>query len=128
MYPHINSNRDLRLFFRDLNADRSKGEALLWYGALKAKKMRGYQFHRHYPVGDSMVDFICVKLNFIIEIQGELNYSELSTAQKRREELVSMGYLVLNFSESEVVNQLDEVVERIGDAVDLIAENLNLQQ
>ncbi len=124
MNPRINSSRDLKLFARELHARGTAGEAILWYTALKSKKMDGYQFHRRYPIGDSYVDFICLKLNLIIEIHSNSVAQIVLIDQKREEDLKKMGYTVLSFTEPVVIGQLDEVVTRINYTVKSIEKNV----
>ena len=126
MNPLINGNRNLKLLAREMRGEGVEAESLLWYYALKSRKMCGYQFHRRYPVGDSTVDFICLKLKLIIEIRGNTTLTKSLSDQKREEDLRRLGYIVLSFSDSEVLNRTDEVVEEIRDAVEVTGENLNL--
>ena len=71
--PHrLNYNRNLKPFARQLRNEGTKGEAMLWFNALKARKMHGYQFSRQYPISNYIAHFICRKLNLIIEIDGSL--------------------------------------------------------
>ena len=116
---NFNANRDWRLFAHELHTQQTTGESLLWYGALKSKKMGGYQFRRRYLVNDSKVDFICLKLNLIIEIISNKPES-LSLETKRDEDLRRLGYMVLHFTESEVINQFGNVTEQIWDAIELL--------
>ena len=126
MNPLINGNRNLKLFAREMRSEGVEAESLLWYYALKSRKMNGYQFHRRYPVADSTVDFICLKLNLIIEIRGSTTVTKSTSDKKREEDLRRLGYMVLSFSDSEVVDKTDQVVKEIREAVEVPGENINL--
>ena len=118
---NFNANRDLPLFNHEMQANGTMGESLLWYHGLKARKMGGYQFHRRYPVNDSTVDFISLKIKLIIEIT--ISKPDLITAEpKRDDDLRSLGYTVLNFTESEVIDQFENVIERIKDTMEQIKD------
>ncbi|MCX6237662.1 MAG: endonuclease domain-containing protein [Bacteroidia bacterium] len=94
--------------------------------ALKARKMYGYQFNRQYPLGDYVVDFICRKLNLIIEIDGSSHLSKSESDLIRQNFLEGLGNEVLRFSEVEVVYRLDDVVEKISYAVESLEKNVTL--
>ena len=120
----IQYNRNLKAFARRLRSEGTKGEAILWFYALKARKMYGYQFNRQFPIGDYIVDFICRKLNLIIEIDGNSHFSKSESDRIRQDFLERSGYVIIRFSEAEVVHRLDDVVEKISYAVESIEQDL----
>jgi len=126
MEPQTYSNRDIKLFIRELQTEGTTGEALLWYRALKSRKMRGAQFHRRFPINDSIVDFICKKFNLIIEIRRDLQTTSSLIEQSRERDFEKLGYKVLYFSESEVINHLEEVIGQINGHIDSLGENQKL--
>lgn len=127
MHHNPNANRDLRLFAHELRTEGITGEALLWYYALKAKKMNGYQFHRRHPVGDTIVDFFCHKLNLIIEIEGNSHLLNSESDRKRQHDLERFGYQLLRFSEEEVLHRIDEVVWTISNTIETLEKNIKNQ-
>ena len=120
MNPPLHYNRKLKTYARQLRNEGTKGEAMLWFYALKARKMYGYQFNRQYPIDEYIVDFICRKLNLIIEIDGSSHLSKSVSDRSRQDCLNRLGFVVLRFSEAEVVYRLDEVTEKICYAVESI--------
>jgi very-short-patch-repair endonuclease len=118
-------NRNLKPLARRLRSEGTKGEAILWFYALKARKMYGYQFNRQYPIGNYIVDFICRKLNLIVEIDGSSHLSKSESDRKRQDDLEGLGYIILRFSEAEVVHRLDDVVEKISYAVETLENNVS---
>jgi very-short-patch-repair endonuclease len=117
---YINHNRDLTLFTREWNTHWRKEEELLWHFSLKAKKMDGYQFIRNCSVNDTKVDFICKRLYLIIEIKRSASYMKSVVDRKREKELKNLGYTVLTFSESQVINQIEKLADRIRDTVKML--------
>ena len=93
----------------------------LWFAALNRKMMKGYQFERQYPLCQYIVDFICHKLNLIIEIDGSAQSLKSKSAIKKRDDLERLGYHVLIFSETEVAYHLDEVIDKIRHTVRALA-------
>ena len=85
--------------------------------------MYGYQFNRQFPIGNYIVDFISRKLNLIIEIDGNSHFSKSAADRDRQDYLESLGYVILRFSEAEVVHRLDDVVEKISYAVESLEIN-----
>ena len=123
MKHRIQYNRNLKTFARNLRNDGTNGEAILWFNALKARKMYGYQFNRQYPIGNYIVDFICRKLNLIIEIDGSSHLSKSVSDKERQDYLEGLGYVIIRFSEAEVVYRLDDVVAKICYAVESLEIN-----
>ena len=85
--------------------------------------MYGYQFNRQYPIGNYIVDFICRKLNLIIEIDGSSHLSKSVSDKERQDYLEGLGYVIIRFSEAEVVYRLDDVIEKICYAVESLEIN-----
>jgi len=102
-------NTDLKQLSRELRTYGTKGEAVLWKMVLKARKMEGYQFNRQFIIENYIVDFICRKLNLIIEIDGSSHITKGSEDYKRQMELERLGFTVLRFSEFEVLKALEDV-------------------
>ena len=114
---HLHYNWKLKPLARELRKNGTKGEALLWKKVLRAKNMEGYQFNRQLPIGNYIVDFICRKLNLIIEIDGSSHISKSIEDTRRQETLEKQGYTVIRFTEQEVVYWIDEVAKEIYTAI-----------
>jgi len=110
-------NKKLKPLARQLRKEGTKGEAILWKYALRARKMNGYQFNRQFPVGEYIVDFICRKLYLIIEIDGSTHNYRGADDYKKQKFLEELGYTLLRFTEGEVIFRIDDVV---GDIYDVI--------
>ncbi len=78
--------------------------------------MRDHQFYRQKIIGKYIVDFYCPKANLVVELDGGQHYSENGKAtDKRRDDvLIGMGIKVLRFSDNDVFENINGVVERIG--------------
>ncbi len=59
----------LKNIARQLRNDSTFGGIILW-GYLNKKQMLGYDFHRQKPLLNYSVDFYCVELDLVIEIDG----------------------------------------------------------
>jgi very-short-patch-repair endonuclease len=116
-------NKKLKPFARKLRKHGTKGEALLWRDVLKAKQHWSYQFNRQLIIGNYIVDFICRKLNLIIEIDGSSHFAKNEEDYKRQIYLENRGYTILRFPEYLVVFRIDEVISEIDDAIKCLEKN-----
>ena len=117
-------NKKLKPLARNLRKFGTKGEALLWRDVLKAKQYWPFQFNRQFIVGDYIVDFICRKLNLIIEIDGSSHFAKSEEDYKRQVFLENQGYVVMRFPESLVVYRIDEVITDIDYAIKCLEQKM----
>lgn len=77
--------------------------------------MLGYDFHRQKPLDNYIVDFFCHELMLAIEIDGYTHLHEevqINDAAKEKR-LYEMGLHVLRFQDSDVFNDIDNVLRVI---------------
>jgi very-short-patch-repair endonuclease len=98
---------------RELRNNSTLGEILLWQ-KLKGKQCYGFDFHRQKPILNYIVDFYCSKLNLVIEIDGYCHNFKAEEDKQRDVELTKLGFTVLRFSEGEVRNNLDLVLNSLS--------------
>ena len=98
----------------------TKAEACLWKYVLRAGQMKGYTFNRQRPVLRYIADFMCKPLSLIIEIDGSSHDS--LKAQKhdayRQMELESCGFVVVRFTNDQVLHAIDSVRREILAKID----------
>ena len=112
--PHIPYKKNLNKFARQLRKNSTRGEVMLWKH-LSGRKCCGLQFNRQKPLGKYIVDFYCKVKCLVIEIDGHSHGFE-EVYQKdilKQADLESMGLTVLRFSEGEVRNNIDSVLQTI---------------
>ena len=95
----------------------TEAEKCLWE-MLRAKKM-GHRFRRQHIIGDFIVDFICLPLNLIIEVDGKYHntHQQQETDYIRDSILNQAGYTILRFTNEEVIGDIDNVIHRIKAAM-----------
>ena len=73
----------------------------------------GYQFRRQGPILNYIVDFVCLDLGLIIEVDGITHETEeqYKRDQERDLNLNAIGFTTLRFSNWEVLNKLADVSE-----------------
>jgi very-short-patch-repair endonuclease len=97
-----------------LRANTTPHERALWR-ALKEIPIDGTHFRRQAPIGPYVVDFFCPAKHLIIELDGG-HHNEDETARRDRERqewLEGQGYRVVRFWNSDVMENLTAVLERI---------------
>jgi len=77
--------------------------------------LKGHPFYRQKIIGKYIVDFYSPKANLVIELDGERHYSEIGRAKDRTRDNVlrKMGVKVLRFSDRDVFENIDGVMEGI---------------
>jgi very-short-patch-repair endonuclease len=107
-------NTKLKNFSRQLRKNLTEAEKLLW-ARLRSKQLKGLQVYRQRIIGDYIVDFYCPKANLIVELDGGQHYSSEGIQRDaiRDEYLKSRGFTVLRFSDREVFENLEGVIEKI---------------
>ena len=104
----------LKAFARENRQNMTLAESVLW-DAPRSGSIDGHDFFRQYIIGDYIVDFLCRDNGLIIEVDGGY-HSEPRQADEdgqRTEWLESKGYLVLRFTNDEVLYNVENVLNEI---------------
>ncbi len=107
-------NRSLKQYSRNLRQNMTKEERLLWK-KIRMKQPGNHQFYRQKILGNYIVDFYCPSANLVIEIDGSQHYTEDGKAKDdaRDDYLKSIGLKVLRFSNKEILENFETVLESI---------------
>ncbi|KRC80249.1 endonuclease domain-containing protein [Sphingomonas sp. Root241] len=97
-----------------LRREATDAERLLW-GMLRDRRLVGHKFRFQATIEPFVVDF-CVEARLIIEVDGSQHNAEADAG--RTQFLQSRGYRILRFWNSEVLENLDGVLEVIIAALD----------
>jgi very-short-patch-repair endonuclease len=113
-------NENLKQLARQLRKNMTEGERRIW-AKMRMKQLNGYQFYRQKPIGDYIVDFFCPRVKLAIEIDGShhLVGETVEYDRIRDDYLSSLGLRVLRFSNSDVMKNVEAVVERIREEIPL---------
>jgi 5-methyltetrahydrofolate--homocysteine methyltransferase len=90
-------------------------EHRLW-SHLRGHQLDGWKFRRQHPIGEYVVDFVCLAAGLVIELDGASHDHEVQFDydERRQSWLESQGYKVLRFSaESDAEDYLEGVWETI---------------
>ncbi|QCW99005.1 DUF559 domain-containing protein [Aggregatimonas sangjinii] len=93
-------------------------ETMLW-NALSGKNLGGYKFRRQHIIGEYIADFICLKHNLIVEVDGLIHQlpENKKSDTERTEWLENLGYRVIRFTNNQVLTNLENVLEEIHQAL-----------
>jgi very-short-patch-repair endonuclease len=103
---------------RRLRARSTSSEDLLWR-QLRGRSFEGLKFRRQASIAGFFPDFCCYELGLTIEIDGKQHENQLTVDAARREVIESHGFLELRFTNDEIKERLDWVIEEIRRAVDI---------
>ncbi|MGI6856562.1 endonuclease domain-containing protein [Mesorhizobium sp. 1B3] len=112
-------SHEMRQKARTLRHRATKAETLLWY-ELRALKPQGLKFRRQSPVGPYVVDFVCLAVRLVVEVDGDTHETEkgLSHDANRDRYLRSLGYAVLRFDEPDVIANAWHVAQLVRETAE----------
>ncbi len=84
----------------------------LWY-YLRGRRLSRYKFKRQVPIGNYIIDFVCLYKKLIIELDGGQHAKAHSYDEKRTVFLESQGYKLLRFWNNEVLTETETVLDVI---------------
>jgi very-short-patch-repair endonuclease len=102
----------LTTFAKKLRQHQTKAEAALW-NRLRAKQVEGIKFRRQQPIENYIVDFVSFSKRIIIEVDGGQHAGKKQTDISRDKFFIDNGYIVLRFWNSDVLENIEAVMEKI---------------
>jgi len=104
----------LTRFARQLRLKQTDCEHLLWQ-KLRARQIANLKFRRQYSCPPYVLDFYCAELKLAIELDGGQHHESpgLIHDLRRTGYLNQKGIEVVRFSNLEVMQQIDDVLEQI---------------
>jgi very-short-patch-repair endonuclease len=111
---HANVSERHRSRAKSLRRAMTHAETLLWR-YLKAHHVNGLGFRRQVPMRNYIADFTCHKVRLIVEVDGHSHdfKSRQEYDHQRDAWFKSQGYVVLRFTNDEVLSNLMGVIEAI---------------
>jgi len=109
---HLPYNPDNVKKARSLRKNETPAEKTLWHNFLSDHRLR---FLRQRPIDHYIVDFYCASARLAIEIDGGSHFTEHGIENdKIRTDLLNIyGIKVIRFFNSEILNDFDNVCEKI---------------
>ncbi|MCH7613028.1 MAG: endonuclease domain-containing protein [Candidatus Marinimicrobia bacterium] len=83
---------------------------------LKDRQIDGYKFRRQVSIENYVIDFCCLDLKLIIEVDGSghLHTKQQKKDKQRTEDLQKWDYSIIRFFNNEIDENLNEVLEIIS--------------
>jgi very-short-patch-repair endonuclease len=99
-----------------LRNNMTKCEKLLWE-KLNLKQVCGLRFRRQHPIDFFIADFYCHEARLVIEIDGEIHNQQREYDDGRSAEMEKYFVKVIRFTNSEVENNIDNVIIKIANEI-----------
>jgi very-short-patch-repair endonuclease len=96
---------------RALRKNPTEVEKLLWK-RLRMWQVDGYKFRRQQPIGNYIVDFVCLEKRLIIELDGGQHAEQGEYDSERDKWLSEQGFTVLRFWNNDLLDNIDGVMEK----------------
>jgi len=111
----------LKEFVSHHRKNPTEAENVLW-SFLRNDKLNGNSFRRQHIIGNYIIDFVCLAKKLIIEVDGlhhQLPDNKL-TDESRTLWLNSKGYIVLRFTNNEVLSDTENTLLKIKQKLDFL--------
>jgi leucyl-tRNA synthetase len=100
---------------RDMRKSPTEAEELLW------KRLRnselGVKFRRQHAISKFIVDFVCIPAKLVVEVDGPIHDHQKRADEERTKALMAEGFRVLRFKNDEVLNDTNNVLQKIKNSV-----------
>ena len=119
MNRRLQRDHDAIRFARNQRATANEFSHDVWQ-MLRNRRCRNQKFRRECPVPPYTVDFCCVTLKLIVEVDGEHHHTDEGRQhdQQRDQYLAEQGYRVLRIPGYEVLRDATAVRRQIEQAID----------
>jgi very-short-patch-repair endonuclease len=101
---------------RILRVNMTHYEKLLWE-KLKLKQVCGVRFRRQHPIDFFITDFYCHEARLAVEIDGEIHDQQKEYDEGRSAEMEKYNIKVIRFTNSQVQNNIENVIRTIENEV-----------
>lgn len=85
------------------------------WAALRGRRLDGLKFRRQHPIGRYYADFACIEAGLVVELDGLSHEGEAVELrdQLRERDVEAAGWLVLRFTNRQVLDDLPGVLSAI---------------
>ena len=101
---------------RKLRANQTPAEEIFWQ-IVRNRKLGGMKFRRQHQINRYIVDFYCVELGLIIELDGDIHDTreQLTKDSKRDKYLTSIGNTIIRIPNQRIFDYIQAVLEELMD-------------
>jgi len=99
---------------REFRQNQTPAEEMMW-GLVRNRQVADLKFRRQHQIGPYIVDFFCNELRLIVELDGGYHFDEeqLEKDKKRADDLRSLGFALLRFTNKQFMDDPIGVFEQI---------------
>jgi len=102
----------LKPLARQMRANPTAAEAKLWQ-RLRKEQVRGVKFRRQFAIERFIANFCSPAIQLIIEVDGPIHQYTSQEDAIRQAFLESVGFEVIRFTNVDILNHLQSVVDRV---------------
>jgi very-short-patch-repair endonuclease len=110
--PHHKTDPLMLSHSRQLRRDQTPAENILWK-YLRNRQLGGHKFRRQMVLGKFIVDFFCSESQLVIEVDGDTHSGREGYDTQREAWLKAQGLTVIRFTNKDVAENLEAVLEII---------------
>jgi very-short-patch-repair endonuclease len=114
-YPmYYGATPDIFKKAKELRRYETDAEKRLW-AKLCRNQMSGLKFRRQHPINRFIVDFYCVKIKLVIEVDGNLHEIPENKVYDigRSQILNDFGITVIRFSNKQIITDIESTINEI---------------
>lgn len=101
---------------RRMRREMTPAETALWH-EVRGNKLDGLHFRRQQVIDGFVADFYCHAAALIIEVDGEVHYTQVEEDRHREHAFAFRGLRVLRFTNDRILNDLPTCFSEIRNAV-----------
>ena len=116
----------LRQKARNLRNAGTDAERRLWQH-LRLKQLGGCKFRRQVPIAGYIVDFVCLEMKLIVELDGGQHAGRMAYDARRTRVLETEGYRVMRYWNDDALVQTTGVLEDILRALELMKDKSKIK-
>ena len=105
-------NPEKLVLAKAMRRNMTLAERCFW-NAVRANKIDGMHFHRQQVIDGFIADFYCGDQRLVVEIDGGIHETQKDYDNKRETALKKNGLRVIHFSNQEVINNIDLVIQKL---------------
>jgi very-short-patch-repair endonuclease len=101
---------------RNMRYEPTPAEKALW-DRLRDRQVSGCKFRRQQAIDRFVVDFYCAERKLILEVDGPIHQTQQAQDVERQGYLETLGLRVIRFTNDEILNDMNGVIERLSKAL-----------
>jgi very-short-patch-repair endonuclease len=98
---------------QQLRREMPRTERIMWHHLRGLPEELGATFRLQQPIHPYVVDFACMDIKLVIELDGESHDTKQERDKQRDKYLHKLGYITLRFTNADVKDNLDGVMQII---------------